>query len=134
MAVKSEPNSLDCEGVWLETTTGKCISLNGKCNLGRGPENDVVIDSPKASRKHAIIHGQDEGQFWLVDLVSRNGTFRNDRRLHLAPMIARNGLAMITRPKSVHPNTTTTASRNCRIGFGAFVGLLSTCDVGAWLF
>lgn len=81
MAVQSETSFLDSEGAWLESALGKCIPLRGKCNLGRGPENDVVIDSPKASRKHAVIHGQDEGQYWLVDLISRNGTFCNDRRL-----------------------------------------------------
>jgi len=94
MSVSFESNFLDSEGAWLDAGEGKCIPLTGKCNLGRGPENDVVIDSPKASRKHAIIHPQDEGQFWLVDLVSRNGTFRNDRRL-VRPMQLRDGDRLI---------------------------------------
>lgn len=90
MSAPSESSFIDSEGAWLEAADGKCIPLAGKCNLGRGPENDVVIDSPKASRKHAFIHAQDEDQFWLVDLVSRNGTFRNDRRL-VRPTLLRDG-------------------------------------------
>ena len=49
--------------------------------MGRGPENHVVVDSPKASRSHAVIHVQDEIEFWLIDQGSRNGTYRNDQRV-----------------------------------------------------
>lgn len=49
--------------------------------MGRGPENHVVVDSPKASRSHAVIHVQDEIEFWLIDQASRNGTYRNDQRV-----------------------------------------------------
>ena len=68
--------------------------MQGKCYLGRGAENHIVIDSPKASRKHAFIHPQDDGEFWIIDLSSRNGTFRNDRRL-IRPTRLRHGDRLI---------------------------------------
>lgn len=66
---------------WLQPTRGPRIVIEGTCNLGRSPENHVVIDAAKASRFHAAIHPQDSAEFWLVDLGSRNGTFCNGRRI-----------------------------------------------------
>ena len=81
LPVTPDPSYVDSGGAWLEASDGQRWLLHGKCSLGRGPENDVVIDYPKASRKHAVIRAQDDGQYWLIDLMSRNGTYRNDRRL-----------------------------------------------------
>jgi ABC transport system ATP-binding/permease protein len=45
-------------------------------SIGRSPENDIVIDYPMISLKHArIIHGRDGT--YIEDLQSRNGTFLN---------------------------------------------------------
>jgi adenylate cyclase len=41
----------------------------------------VVIPDAKASRQHALVHGQEAGEFWLVDLGSANGTYLNGRRV-----------------------------------------------------
>ncbi len=41
-----------------------------------------MLESPKASRRHAIINLQNVGEFWLIDLGSSNGTFLNKRRVH----------------------------------------------------
>jgi len=49
----------------------------------------VVADN-RVSRNHAIIHSRSEGEFWLVDLGSRNGTYLNDRRVH-QPVRLRDG-------------------------------------------
>ena len=48
--------------------------------LGRGPENDVVIDHPQVSRRHAHIVRQDSSLV-IEDLGSTNGTFVNGRKL-----------------------------------------------------
>ena len=45
--------------------------------IGRGPTNDVVIDSAEASRDHAVID-VDHAFVTITDLGSRNGTFVND--------------------------------------------------------
>src|SRR5437867_4768121 len=68
------------EGAWLETGWSK-FPLHGGCSIGRSPKNAVVLDSPKVSRRHAIINVQNVGEFWLIDLGSSNGIFLNKRRI-----------------------------------------------------
>jgi adenylate cyclase len=41
-----------------------------------------MLASPKVSRRHAVIHLQNIGEFWLIDFGSSNGTFLNKRRIH----------------------------------------------------
>jgi len=66
---------------WLEKPDGERVPLSGKLSLGRTGTNDIVLPEERVSRRHAIIHGQDSAEFWLVDLGSRNGTFVNERRV-----------------------------------------------------
>jgi hypothetical protein len=48
--------------------------------LGRDPRNDISIDHPQVSRRHARITLQED--VWVIeDLESMNGTFVNGRRL-----------------------------------------------------
>ncbi|HEX8077037.1 MAG TPA: FHA domain-containing protein, partial [Chthoniobacterales bacterium] len=69
-------------GAWLESPGRERVLLRGNCSLGRSPKSAVVLTSPKASRRHAIINLQNVGEFWLIDLGSSNGTFLNKRRVH----------------------------------------------------
>jgi len=67
--------------VWLQSPTGDRIPVRGSCFIGRSAACEVVLNNAKASRQHALIHGQEHGEFWLVDLGSANGTYLNGRRL-----------------------------------------------------
>lgn len=66
---------------WLETASGTPIDLASGCSIGRATENQVVIPSTQASRKHAQIYARHGDEFWLSDLGSVNGTWLNSRRI-----------------------------------------------------
>jgi adenylate cyclase len=68
LSVVGEPRqfSLDAKSYWT---------------VGRNQENDIVITDHCISRNHAILQGTDTGEFLLIDLGSRNGTFVNGRRV-----------------------------------------------------
>jgi class 3 adenylate cyclase len=70
------------EGAWLEAADGKRHPIRGSCSLGRTAANTIVLESPKVSRRHAVIHLQNIGELWLIDFGSSNGTFLNKRRIH----------------------------------------------------
>src|SRR5438270_13556614 len=77
-----EPMGLTDEQVaWLECA-GEQRALESNCSIGRAALNTIVLDSPKVSRLHSIIHLEDSGAFWLIDLGSSNGTLLNKRRIH----------------------------------------------------
>jgi hypothetical protein len=48
--------------------------------IGRDPQNDVVLDDRRVSRKHAEIRLR-LGRYTLYDLQSTNGTYVNGRRI-----------------------------------------------------
>ena len=70
------------EGAWLEAADGTQYPIHGSCSLGRVAANTIVLESPKVSRRHALIHLQNIGELWLIDFGSSNGTFLNKRRIH----------------------------------------------------
>ncbi|MFH0878840.1 MAG: FHA domain-containing protein [Lentisphaerota bacterium] len=53
--------------------------------IGRSPEADVVILDEKSSRLHCGIRLWD-GDFYLKDLKSRNGTFVNGEKIDVAKL------------------------------------------------
>ncbi|OGV43794.1 MAG: hypothetical protein A2X46_08880 [Lentisphaerae bacterium GWF2_57_35] len=55
--------------------------------IGRSPDADVVILDEKASRIHCGIRLWD-GDFYIKDLKSRNGTYVNGERVELAKLKA----------------------------------------------
>src|SRR5436305_2167386 len=70
------------QGAWLEEPDGKRLPIQDNLSIGRSPKNLLVLDSPKISRRHAIINAQNVGEFWVIDLGSSNGTFLNKRRVY----------------------------------------------------
>lgn len=49
-------------------------------NIGRRPNNDLVIDDPRVSRAHVQLRAI-RGKYVLSDLDSKGGTFVNDKRV-----------------------------------------------------
>ncbi len=51
--------------------------------IGRGDGCQILLDNRSVSRLHALIQRKDAGDFQLVDLGSRNGSFVNSRRVSI---------------------------------------------------
>ncbi len=56
---------------------GATFPLMPITSLGRAPTNTATLPDETASLEHALLHLRD-GQWWLEDLESRNGTRLND--------------------------------------------------------
>ena len=56
------------------------ITVSDSLSIGRGTDNDVVLGSKEVSRNHAVLSVLD-GQLYVKDLDSSNGTFINDERI-----------------------------------------------------
>lgn len=61
---------------WLELPDGRNHWLSSTCAIGRQPDNDLVLELPTLSRRHALLVPEGGG-YTLSDLHSRNGTFVN---------------------------------------------------------
>jgi len=65
----------------LEQRDGPPVSLGPEPVLiGRDPQNDLVLDDRRVSRKHAEVRLR-LGRYTLYDLQSTNGTYVNGRRV-----------------------------------------------------
>lgn len=51
--------------------------------VGRSDDNNFVIPDRWISRNHAMLQCTEIGEFYLIDLGSRNGTFVNGRRVNV---------------------------------------------------
>lgn len=50
--------------------------------IGRKPENELVIDNPAVSGRHArVVREESSGQYFIEDLNSTNGTYLLDRKV-----------------------------------------------------
>jgi VWFA-related protein len=56
------------------------FDLKGTTNIGRGKDNQVILDDPTVSRHHAWIKAEGE-DFLVFDIGSANGTFVNGERI-----------------------------------------------------
>src|SRR5216110_233157 len=52
------------------------LNARALCMIGRAPDNQVVLDDPRASRHHAHIKTNDDGSFIIVDGVPVNGELK----------------------------------------------------------
>jgi len=59
---------------------GRSFDVEKDVVLGRGETCGVRLPDPSVSREHAKLEQDDDGDWWLVDLGSRNGVKVNDAR------------------------------------------------------
>lgn len=75
----------------LNTESGtRQLSLAGiTCwTVGRSDDNNLVLPDRWISRNHAMIQMMETGEFYLIDLGSRNGSFINGRRVSVPVTLA----------------------------------------------
>jgi hypothetical protein len=64
----------------VELQGASCFLDRDVASLGRGLDNDVVVEDPRVSRHHARLQRGPRG--WeLADLASTNGTFINGKQI-----------------------------------------------------
>jgi hypothetical protein len=56
-----------------------------RTRIGRSPDCDIFLDDVTVSRNHAVLV-EENGQFFVEDQGSLNGTFVNRRRIDRAPL------------------------------------------------
>ncbi|MEO1205424.1 MAG: adenylate/guanylate cyclase domain-containing protein [Pseudomonadota bacterium] len=69
--------------VFVQSGTGQEWIVGASCSIGRAEENDIILKDDKVSRRHALIHRQDDRSYWIIDLGSGNGTYLNGKRLSM---------------------------------------------------
>ena len=60
---------------------GTTFPLQPITSIGRSPANTILIPDTYASAQHTLLTWR-EGQWWLEDRGSRNGTVLNDVRIN----------------------------------------------------
>jgi adenylate cyclase len=77
--------------LWTDSGN-RYLSLAGNnCwTVGRGDDNSFVLPDRWISRNHAMLQRMETGEFYLIDLGSRNGSFVNGRRVSV-PVTLHNG-------------------------------------------
>ena len=65
---------------------GRRFSVHpGRQTIGRLASNDIVVSGPSVSSSHAWITNQ-QGRCIVMNTLSTNGTFVNDKRIHQATL------------------------------------------------
>src|SRR5580700_3932162 len=79
--------------IFVQGSDQQTLSLNHTpYTVGRKVDRDLVIADPRVSREHASIVAEN-GEFFVVDLGSKHGTFVNGEkvdRINCSAMIAWN--------------------------------------------
>lgn len=77
----------EIDGTYM--VSGRPYPLLALTSLGRAPTNTVPVDDSFASNEHALL-AMRNGQWWLEDRKSRNGTTLNEVPIH-RPVIITDG-------------------------------------------
>lgn len=85
------PDGTDCIVVIYTkqpTLLGKRYVLDtSPTRLGRGADNEIVLDGDSVSRRHAAFERRNDG-WYVLDAGSTNGTYLNDTQLRGAEMLS----------------------------------------------
>jgi len=87
-------DELDWRDARHELLTGNGFGRTGP--VARRAENTLAINDAEVSRRHAIIHAQGDGGYYLVDLGSRNGTILNGQRMRMPAQLKDNDRIQIS--------------------------------------
>lgn len=68
--------------------------------IGRDQSNDLVLDNPAVSRKHAKIY-KTQWPFYIEDLNSSNGTFLNGAKMEFPMPLNNNDVITISKLEMV---------------------------------
>ncbi|MCG8350501.1 MAG: FHA domain-containing protein [Chloroflexales bacterium] len=84
-SLKTEISMPTVSGAWLvaleEGVDGKRFPIKRlDVRIGRGKQNDIVLDAPTVSRHHANVRF-DGSQYYLVDADASNGTWLDETRV-----------------------------------------------------
>lgn len=74
----------------LEASEGKreiSLASGNVWKLGRSDKCAIVIHDDTISRNHAMIQRAETGEYYLIDMGSRNGSFVNGRRVSIPVML-----------------------------------------------
>ncbi len=71
--------------VKLGTKKISSFEIDTSIIIGRGPDSDIQLNDSTASHSHALIDKED-GDFFLKDLGSTNGTFLNQKKVSEAEL------------------------------------------------
>jgi adenylate cyclase len=88
--------------------------------IGRGDGCAVQLDSRSVSRLHALIQRREAGDYSLVDLGSRNGSFVNGRRVSLPTVLNDRDRLVLGDQELVFRNTAPPAGAPLGSGSGSF--------------
>jgi len=59
--------------------------------VGRAPENDIIIQDSLVSANHLAFTQDNEGNIFIQDFMSTNGTFVNEQKIDNQPIILKSG-------------------------------------------
>ena len=80
MSERSPENESGGQFVLLNRDDGEKTPVEGTMKVGRGLNCELVLSCTKCSRVHAEI-GVEDGELWVEDQGSTNGTFVNDEQI-----------------------------------------------------
>ncbi|OQY17945.1 MAG: FHA domain-containing protein [Chloroflexi bacterium] len=68
-------------------TEGDAFPLQAVTSIGRSPNNTIFLPDPYASTQHTLLIWR-EGQWWLEDQASRNGTRLNGATISSSTVVS----------------------------------------------